>query len=311
MEWRRFKNVAILGLLAIPVLCLGMWAGHKLGTNTDIEKSATVKSIIPNAQVAIVQPSDAANAAKNGTADDEQKPTIKKTTAKEVIPSFDDDAAKPEPKRNKTNKSQIGTTHYLPVSQRPAALKPVAANAVVAKKQPLAKNNRLVQQNAKQVQQPAQQKRYVFSNPSSNDPSARIKSVNPSLLNNQAIARQQQAAKNGNDDNDSPIFSHLSKKQRIEDFVTVDTDESPSVGAPNLKLNVQNLADFRLDLVVIDVEYFNANGRFKAGETMYVKNIPSGETLNVKVPDNPAATRIKYKVSLVSAEQKGVYLIAD
>jgi hypothetical protein len=44
---------------------------------------------------------------------------------------------------------------------------------------------------------------------------------------------------------------------------------------------------------------------------MYVKNIAVNETVTVKVPDNAYAARIKYKVSLVSVEQKGVYLVAE
>lgn len=307
VEWHKFKSIAILVMLAIPVMGFGIWVGQKWSSGGDLEKKSAVKSIIPNAQVSNVGGTEPAD--NNQPAAEDTKPAEpKKNNGKEMIPSFDNDNSSKAAARQNANKQQLGKTHYVPIVPNPAAGQKgnTQSQQYVKKPQP-------------QQQAATQQQRYTFTNPGNVDPSARSKTINPTLLNQntnpaanrQPANNQQGVAKKRDDDDDSPIFSHTSKKQKIEDFVDVNAETSVSQSVQNLRLNVQNVSDFRLDLVVIDVEYFDANNRFKTGQTVYIKNIPASETMNVKVPDNPYATRIKYRVSLVSAEQKGLYLIGE
>jgi hypothetical protein len=107
------------------------------------------------------------------------------------------------------------------------------------------------------------------------------------------------------------VFTHVAKQQKIEDFVSVEPDQPAGQTIQNLALNVENVTDALIDLVVIDVQYYDAAGRFKTGQTIYVRKIPENETLTVKIPDNAYASRIKFRVSLVSVEKKGVYLVAE
>ncbi len=81
--------------------------------------------------------------------------------------------------------------------------------------------------------------------------------------------------------------------------------------AVGVKYKVQNISNVQLDLVMIDFQYFNVNGKYEKGETVYLRNIVAGETLNLQAPDNSKAAKVKYKVSMISSEQNGLYVIAE
>ncbi len=82
-------------------------------------------------------------------------------------------------------------------------------------------------------------------------------------------------------------------------------------GIQNVRLSAENLTDFLIDLAVIDVQYYDVNGRYQKGETVYVKNILPRQDVTVKIPDNRNAASVHYKVSLISSEEKTLYIIAD
>ena len=62
---------------------------------------------------------------------------------------------------------------------------------------------------------------------------------------------------------------------------------------------------------MIDLQYFDAAGRYVKGETVYVRNVQPEQTVTVQAPDNNKAASIKYKISMVSSEKSNLYLIAD
>jgi hypothetical protein len=95
---------------------------------------------------------------------------------------------------------------------------------------------------------------------------------------------------------------------KIADYVSVDPSYS---GSNNVKLRVQNISDIPVDLVMIDLQYYDANGRSQKGETVYVRNIAAGETITVPAPESNMAAKIGYKISMVSSEKNNLYLIAD
>jgi hypothetical protein len=100
--------------------------------------------------------------------------------------------------------------------------------------------------------------------------------------------------------------------KKINDYITVSKlGSSNNSSVQNVLLSVKNVTDFPIDLAVIDIQYYGANGRFQKGETMYVKNIEAGNNVNVRIPDSKTSRSITYKISLVSSEQKTLYLVGD
>lgn len=103
-----------------------------------------------------------------------------------------------------------------------------------------------------------------------------------------------------------------SGKNKINDYVSV-KDEYEQVDDNNrqMKLHVHNKSNIPVDLVVLDLQYYDANGRFKKGETLYVNNLSAHDEVSLSAPAARNNQRIDYKVSLLSIEKKGIYLIAE
>jgi hypothetical protein len=301
-EWHRFKSIAILAMLAIPVMCLGVWLGHKWTTKDNAGKVVYAKT---TPAVNQQQPAEQGIAQNDGSTANNTEPAPAKSPAKdskELIPSFEDNndnAVKPPIKQPKHDVVKPSSST---VSQ-PQAIQPFKAKSNTVET-PL---------------KPAPPQQFAFTVPNTVNPAGRNKLINPSLLPNQnayayngkTLQHAAPPAIKKNEEDNSPIYQHTTHKARIEDFVNVDVDQPYTESIKDLKLNVANIADVPLDLVVIDVEYFDEANRFRNGQTVHIRNIPAGETINVNVPDNQYATRIRYKVSLVTAEEKGVYLIGE
>ena len=99
---------------------------------------------------------------------------------------------------------------------------------------------------------------------------------------------------------------------KIDDYIRVKGDRTTSTKEiQNLKLSVENVTDFSIDLAVLDIQYFDAAGHYQKGETVYVNKIPANQTIQVKIPDSKTSGSVRYKVSLISSEQKSLYMIAD
>lgn len=103
-----------------------------------------------------------------------------------------------------------------------------------------------------------------------------------------------------------------SGKNKINDYVAV-KDEYEQVDENNrqMKLHVHNKSNIPVDLVVLDLQYYDANGRFKKGETLYLNNLSAHDEMTLNAPAAKNNQRIDYKVSLLSIEKKGIYLIAE
>ncbi len=108
----------------------------------------------------------------------------------------------------------------------------------------------------------------------------------------------------------SSPFSSNSKT--VDDFVRTEKSIPLSSSASeDVSFHIRNISDVTLDLVVVDLEYYDANGKYRKGESVYLKNVPASKTIPVKIPDDKDAVKVTCKVSLLSSEAKGIYLIAD
>jgi len=315
VDLHKFKGMATMAMLAIPVMCFGVWLGHKWTAKEDAGKVIYAKTTPESSAPAANQ--QAASPVSNGDNTPGQ-PAQKNNNSKEMIPGFDDNKASDE--ESMPEKPAVKQQPQHLVAKQAAATNPLAKQVLAPQKAQLAvvkKQNNTAP--AYSTPPAAPQQPYVFAQPDRSNPAARVKTINNAVLNtpavNQPVTRQanvQQAKKADNSDEDNrPVYQHTPKSEDIDEYVTIDADKPYAQAVQGVKLSVQNVADIPLDLVVIDVEYFDAANRFKNGQTIRIKDIPAGETLNVKVPDNLNATKIRYKVSLVSAEKKGVYLIGE
>lgn len=97
----------------------------------------------------------------------------------------------------------------------------------------------------------------------------------------------------------------------IKNYIQVKTSGENISGVVSYNYKVSNISQTKLDLVMIDLQYFDAAGKFQKGQTVYVKNLSPDQSVMVSPPDAKQAAKITYKVSMVSAPQNNLYLIAD
>jgi hypothetical protein len=76
-------------------------------------------------------------------------------------------------------------------------------------------------------------------------------------------------------------------------------------------VKIENVSDVDLDLVVVDVQYYDASSRFRKGETLYLHNLRARKSVVVKTPRDMNSQYAISKVSLVSSDAKGVYIVGD
>ena len=77
----------------------------------------------------------------------------------------------------------------------------------------------------------------------------------------------------------------------------------------NLSLDVANRSAGKLDLVVVEVTYLNQNDHPTKRETLYIKDIPASQKTQLSLPDGQLSGKVRYKVSLVTARDAGVYVV--
>jgi len=110
---------------------------------------------------------------------------------------------------------------------------------------------------------------------------------------------------NGNDNN--PIIN--AKAKSAASYVKV--PEYVTMANGNGSVKIQNTSDDDLDLVVVDVQYYDASGRFRKGETLYLHNLKAGKTVTIKTPRDINSSYATSKVSLVSSDANNVYAVGD
>ncbi len=108
-----------------------------------------------------------------------------------------------------------------------------------------------------------------------------------------------------------PGYTHFKQQPKITDFIAVDTYAPSTASAVGVKLRVQNISDVPVDMAMIDLQYYDAAGRYQTGATIYVRNIGAGQIVTVPAPDNSHAVKVNYRISMVSSESNNLYLIAD
>jgi hypothetical protein len=107
--------------------------------------------------------------------------------------------------------------------------------------------------------------------------------------------------------NDS--YTNTAKTKSASSYVKVPEYVTMSNGNGSVK--VQNTCDDDLDLVVVDVQYYDASGRFRKGETLYLHNLRAGKTVTIKTPRDINSSYATAKVSLVSSDANNVYAVGD
>jgi hypothetical protein len=269
-------------LLIIPVLAAGIWFGYKLSAGPQPKDLAIVsKPKLEN--LAIPTDSFIVSEKRSLTETEINKPT--ETTIAQ--PSQTQQA-----KHNTPPSNTYTTTKEKPAAQTKTSAEDDANKQIVPSRDeiilPAPKTTSIVVPET-QGRQPRVRTEQNNSSVVEDKPIVTITSAPP------AVAKQA-----------------ATKSKKVNDYVVVDGDyKKLSNSIQDLSLKVENVTPYPIDLVVLDIQYFDKNGKLQKGETVYAKNIAPRRDVVVNAPFSNNAYSVGYKVSLVSAEKAGVYLVAE
>lgn len=77
-------------------------------------------------------------------------------------------------------------------------------------------------------------------------------------------------------------------------------------GISNLQLTVSNHSTYPLDLVVVEVQYIQANKKIFKTENLYFRGIAPGSALMQEAPKSSRGIKVRYKITLVNSKDLGL-----
>lgn len=77
-------------------------------------------------------------------------------------------------------------------------------------------------------------------------------------------------------------------------------------GISDLQLTVSNHSTFPLDLVVVEVQYIQANKKVFKTESLNFHNIGAGSALMLEAPKTPRGIKVQYRIKLINSKESGL-----
>ncbi len=77
-------------------------------------------------------------------------------------------------------------------------------------------------------------------------------------------------------------------------------------GLNDIKLTLHNNSAFRLDLVVVELQYLQNNNKVFKTETIRFKNVEAGAKPEIKAPDTPRGIKLKTRISYITSSAAGI-----
>lgn len=279
-------NLITSFILIGAILGFGMWMGFKWSGNGNTLTQQKIANVQPHPVKTL--PESEQPYEQNLPAADETKTSA---VTNETKTSNNENKTSVSSKENSTN----------PVSQ------PVAHNTIPAIKKTQTSHSVDEFAESKSVYQPKQKKSVKDFTPQ--EESKDVELYNKNVQQNDVAENNVRTEPKKQDPPSG--FNHFKPQPKITDFISVDTYVPSPGSAVGVKLRVQNISSVAVDMVMVDLHYYDANGRYQTGATVYVRNISAGQTVTVPAPDNSHAVKVNYRIAMISSEKDNMYLIAD
>jgi hypothetical protein len=77
-------------------------------------------------------------------------------------------------------------------------------------------------------------------------------------------------------------------------------------GISNLQITVSNHSVYPLDVVVVEVQYVQANKKIFKTENLYFHNVGAGSALMQEAPKSPRGIKVQYKIAVINSKDSGL-----
>lgn len=82
-------------------------------------------------------------------------------------------------------------------------------------------------------------------------------------------------------------------------------------GISDLQITVSNRSIHQLDLVIVEVEYLQANKKVFKTENIYFHNINAGEAMMLEAPKSPRGVKVQSKITVINSKEPGLSYTAS
>jgi len=225
------------------------------------------------------------------------------------------------------NKNSLGLVKDLSLNNSKDKPEPVKATPILPASQPLAVNN-LPQTTLPQSAPAAKDSITTPSRPASvttNVPSQKITSPSKERAA-QAIQKTQTAVTASKDSSllaapaphrEASHRADMAVEKVDKDVIRNNLSNLVSLGASgytvgtfggisDLQLTVSNHSVYSLDLVVVEVQYIQANKKVFKTENLYFRGIAPGSALMQEAPKSARGIKVQYKITLVNSKELGL-----
>jgi hypothetical protein len=127
-------------------------------------------------------------------------------------------------------------------------------------------------------------------------------SVQPAMVHREAVHRTDPAE-------NQPVANIETVKAGLLNQVSVGTnkyDVGTFGGINHLQVTVTNRSAWSLDLVVVEVQYIQANKKTYRTENLYFHGISPGSALMLEAPKSPRGIRVQYKITSINSKELGL-----
>lgn len=163
-------------------------------------------------------------------------------------------------------------------------------------------------QTIKQVPVPVQKVEPVIKQEKSREENI-VVNIKPTSENRKTTKREQPVTSN-----EQPVTTN-NKPQTIDkpnlakelNITASNYKRATFGGISNLEFTVSNNTNYIIDMVAAEVEYYTASKKLYKKETIYFSNIAPNGTQVQKAPDSNRGYEVKYRISLISSKQLGLY----
>lgn len=174
-------------------------------------------------------------------------------------------------------------------------------------------NNNIVESNHPQtIKQASASTQKIEPATKQEQPSEESIAVNikPISENKKTVKRESTTTQQPETSNEQPITNNQKPAVNLAKDLNITASNYKKAtfgGISNLEFTVTNSSNYTIDMVAAEVEYYTANKKIYKTETIYFNNIAPNGTQVQKAPDSNRGYEVKYRISLISSKQLGLY----